>query len=136
MADKIGEGFKSSIKSVVRQAGFYPYLMSLASMVLLSILYFCFASVTSVSADFLFALIGLVALVGISFLILPFLYGLTLSVAAGCRFKGKRTWSIKKLFNLYYHSNTGVYGLGSVVWKTLLAFVISLLISVLITTAV
>lgn len=121
MKDKIAEGLASNIRKASKQAGAYPYLLSLVSMVLLCLLYLAFSFVLG-SYTFYIYLIALVVLVGLGFAIMPFLYGVTLSVSEACRFRGKKRWSIKRLYGLYYHSNQGVYGLGSVFWKTLLAF--------------
>jgi hypothetical protein len=126
MTKQIVSGFKTNIKKVAKQAGNYPYLIALLAMLMVGLVTMAFAVLNS-SVLYL-SFIGLVAFVGLGYLTLPILYGVTLSVSEGCRFKGKKSWDLGKLFNLFYRSNPGAFGIGSVFWKSLVALVAAMLV--------
>jgi hypothetical protein len=131
----IEQGFRKNIKAVARQSGAYPYLMSFIS-VLFFILIFLAFSILNLNLPFYFLILAILVFAGLCFLAQPFMYGVSLAVSEGCRFKGRRKWSLDKLFNLFFRSNPGAYGLGMVVWRSFLAFFLATLVGTLLVMAV
>lgn len=128
--DPVLKALEENRKAVIKQSGLYPWLMSLLAMVMLAALYFCFSLFEAL--DVAYSFVFLLVLLGVGFLTVPVLYGVTLSVADGTRFKGKKTFKIGQLFQQYYKGNAGAYNIWGVFWRSALTLLVSDLVFALI----
>lgn len=131
MKDKIYQGFKTNIKEVLTKINPMVFAFSIIGLILFSLLYFVFGVMEySNNAIWVFFL-DVLAFVGLCYVTFPFLYGVSLSVADGCRFE-KKKHSFASLFTSYYKGNRGVFSLWSCFWKAFVCFVAVSFISIVI----
>ncbi|MCI2069140.1 MAG: hypothetical protein LKJ88_06150 [Bacilli bacterium] len=128
--NNLASGFRSKIKEVISQKSIQPYLYSLAVCFIFALLALAFAFIrTPVGSDEKTQMIYLVAaiacFIGLLFLSLPLLFGLTISVSTACRFQAYKKKPLSVLFSNYFHSNFGAYGISLVLWRTILAAIVS-----------
>lgn len=132
MKDSVYTALKTNIKAVLKQMDFKVYLYSVSGLVFLSLLFMSFSFMNL--ADWLIFL-GLAVFFGLSYLTFPLLYGVTAYVADSVRYE-KKSYSLKDVFTMYYRKNPGTYGLGSVLWKTIVALVLSSIVFTGLATAI
>lgn len=124
MKDKICQGFIENIKRVIKNSGFYPLVYIVAGMICLSCLYG--ALFIMIGDNTIWYYLISVAVLAIFWIItFPTIYGITLSVADGVRFKKKGMLKIKDVYRQYFRGNQGVYGLAGVFLKCFLTYILS-----------
>lgn len=115
---KIADGIRSQMKSIVKQGGVYPFLISLAGMFFAGVIAFCFAPIQT--DELWFDLVMLLLLILSVSLVAPFLYGASICASDGTRYQGKKKYGISRLFGAYYKGNYGFYNVWTVFWKSFL----------------
>lgn len=127
VSKKIADGIRSQMKSIVKQGGSYPFLVSLGGMFFAAAVAFCF---TPFSGDKIWLELAMLLLLILSIaLITPFLYGASLCAADGTRYQGDRKYGLSVLFRSYYKGNYGYYNLWTVFWKSFLTVLATELIA-------
>lgn len=131
MNDKIFQGLKTNIREVLSKINKMAFAFSIIGLILFSLLYFSFGVMEYSDSAIWFFFLDILIFVGLCYITFPILYGVTLSVADGCRFE-KSSHSFTSLFTSYYRGNRGVFSLWSCFWKSLVTFIAVSFISIMI----